>query len=86
MRMAYRGECTGLIFAFQHGDRHSFGTVGTYKQDKALAKEMSGEMHAMYRDAKQGARFTQLHLVQTTKPSGASTPNGFHTKHTLSGV
>lgn len=28
----------------------------------------------------------QLRLVQTTKPSGASTPNGSSTKHTLSGV
>lgn len=28
----------------------------------------------------------RLYLVQTTKPSGASTPNGSHTKHTLSGV
>ncbi|MFJ9533323.1 hypothetical protein [Herbaspirillum sp. NPDC101396] len=27
-----------------------------------------------------------LRLVQTTKPSGASTPNGSHTKRTLSRV
>lgn len=56
----FSGECEGLMFCVQRNDRHTFGAVGSYKHDKALAKKISSEMFVKYRDTATGAPVLQL--------------------------
>lgn len=55
-----RGECDGLIFSVHRSGAHTFGAVGTYKADKRLAKQVSDEMYAKYRENEKCSPVLQL--------------------------
>ncbi|WP_157212740.1 hypothetical protein [Herbaspirillum sp. CF444] len=55
------GECKGLIYSVHRGDHHTWGTVGSYRDDKSLSKYVSGAMFSKYREATKNV--VQLQLI-----------------------